>query len=291
MRESPRDRRIRSFAARVGQDSGRSAPCVQPNTPDGHHRENVRSARDVLPRSVQFSVATNVRFSVAIDMSWPARPCQTRAEHGPGARSSRIGTRTSNRIPARWRDPIGLRVDEPYFGIVIARSHSRENNRGPWYNKRAQRSGPSACGPTVIRSLSPKSVVPSGMSPCFSTVIPPQEPIWFHPWTPAPGRLPDATRREPLFKAGCRGSRIQSATFPLALSQSGSGLRWITCGRDIQRLRQTEVPDLEGPILPNLDVGGFQVLDDTGFVSGSQGFADLLRDRALADPIRDHATS
>ena len=63
----PRDRRIRSFAARVGQDSGRSAPCVQPNTPDGHHRENVRSARDVLPRSVQFSVATNVRFSVAID--------------------------------------------------------------------------------------------------------------------------------------------------------------------------------------------------------------------------------
>ena len=67
MRESPRDRRIRSFAARVGQDSGRSAPCVQPNTPDGHHRENVRSGRDVLPRSVQFSVATNVRFSVAID--------------------------------------------------------------------------------------------------------------------------------------------------------------------------------------------------------------------------------
>ena len=57
MRESPRDRRLRSFAARVGQDSGRSAPCVQPNTPDGHHRENVRSARDVLPRSVQVSVA------------------------------------------------------------------------------------------------------------------------------------------------------------------------------------------------------------------------------------------
>ena len=70
MRESPRDRRLRSVAARVGQDSGRSAPCVQPNTPDGHHRENVRFARDVLPRSVQFSVATNVRFSVAIDSSW-----------------------------------------------------------------------------------------------------------------------------------------------------------------------------------------------------------------------------
>ena len=42
-------------------------PASQPNTPDGHHRENVRSARDVLPRSVQFLVATNVRFSVAID--------------------------------------------------------------------------------------------------------------------------------------------------------------------------------------------------------------------------------
>ena len=67
MRESPRDRQLRSFAARVGQDSGRSAPCVQPKTPDGHHRENVRFARDVLPRSVRFSVATNVQFSVAID--------------------------------------------------------------------------------------------------------------------------------------------------------------------------------------------------------------------------------
>ena len=73
MRESQRDRRLRSFAARVGLDSGRSAPCVQPNTPDGHHRENVRSARDVLPRSVQFSVATNVRFSVAIDSAYRER--------------------------------------------------------------------------------------------------------------------------------------------------------------------------------------------------------------------------
>ena len=52
-----------SFAARVGQDSGRSAPCVQPNTPDGHHRENVRSGRDVLPRSVQFSVAIDTATS------------------------------------------------------------------------------------------------------------------------------------------------------------------------------------------------------------------------------------
>ena len=57
VRESQRDRRLRSFAARFGQDSGRSAPCVQPKTPDGHQRENVRSARDVSPRSVQFSVA------------------------------------------------------------------------------------------------------------------------------------------------------------------------------------------------------------------------------------------
>ena len=68
MRESQRDRRLRSFAARFGQDSGRSAPCVQPKTPDGHQRENVRSARDVSPRSVQFSVAKSVQFSVAIDM-------------------------------------------------------------------------------------------------------------------------------------------------------------------------------------------------------------------------------
>ena len=60
-------RRLRSFAARVGQDSGRSAPCVQPKTPDEHQRENVRSARDVSPRSVQFSVAKSVQFSVAID--------------------------------------------------------------------------------------------------------------------------------------------------------------------------------------------------------------------------------
>ena len=67
MRESQRDRRLRSFAARFGQDSGRSAPCVQPKTPDGHQRENVRSARDVSPRSVQFSVAKSVQFSVAID--------------------------------------------------------------------------------------------------------------------------------------------------------------------------------------------------------------------------------
>ena len=67
MRESQRDRRLRSFAARVGQDSGRSAPCVQPNTPDEHQRENVRSARDVSPRSVQFSVAKSVQFTVAID--------------------------------------------------------------------------------------------------------------------------------------------------------------------------------------------------------------------------------
>ena len=61
MRESQRDSRLRSFAARFGQDSGRSAPCVQPKTPDGHQRENVRSARDVSPRSVQFSVAIDSR--------------------------------------------------------------------------------------------------------------------------------------------------------------------------------------------------------------------------------------
>ena len=73
MRESQRDSRLRSFAARFGQDSGRSAPCVQPKTPDGHQRENVRSARDVSPRSVQFSVAKSVQFSVAIDIQGPRR--------------------------------------------------------------------------------------------------------------------------------------------------------------------------------------------------------------------------
>ena len=67
MRESRRDRRPRSVAARVGQDSGRAAPCVQPNTPGGHQRENVRSARQLSPRRVQFSVAKSVQFSVAID--------------------------------------------------------------------------------------------------------------------------------------------------------------------------------------------------------------------------------
>ena len=67
VRESRRDRRPRSVAARVGQDSGRAAPCVQPNTPGGHQRENVRSARQLSPRRVQFSVAKNVQFSVAID--------------------------------------------------------------------------------------------------------------------------------------------------------------------------------------------------------------------------------
>ena len=67
VRESRRDRRPRSVAARVGQDSGRAAPCVQPNTPGGHQRENVRSARQLSPRRVQFSVAKSVQFSVAID--------------------------------------------------------------------------------------------------------------------------------------------------------------------------------------------------------------------------------
>ena len=44
-----------------------AAPCVQPNTPGGHQRENVRSARQISPRRVQFSVAKSVQFSVAID--------------------------------------------------------------------------------------------------------------------------------------------------------------------------------------------------------------------------------
>ena len=46
-----------ALSRRFGVASGCSAPCVRPETPAGHQRENVRFARDVLPRSVQFSVA------------------------------------------------------------------------------------------------------------------------------------------------------------------------------------------------------------------------------------------
>ena len=49
VRESHRDRRPRSVAAR------------------GHQRKNVPAARQLSPRSVQFSVAQSVQFSVAID--------------------------------------------------------------------------------------------------------------------------------------------------------------------------------------------------------------------------------
>ena len=55
--ESPGDHRPRSFAARFGQDSGRSAPWVQPKTTGRHQPENVHSARGVSPKRGQFSVA------------------------------------------------------------------------------------------------------------------------------------------------------------------------------------------------------------------------------------------
>ena len=61
----------RSFAPRFGLDSGRYAPCVQPETPAGHQRENIGAASDVSPKSVQFSVAKSVQFSVAIDTVLP----------------------------------------------------------------------------------------------------------------------------------------------------------------------------------------------------------------------------
>ena len=86
-RESQRDRRLRSFAARFGQDSGRSAPCVQPKTPDGHQRENVRSARDISPRSVQFSVAIDTRPRSRLgdrsrkEPSWPVRDASITRRH------------------------------------------------------------------------------------------------------------------------------------------------------------------------------------------------------------------
>ena len=58
-----RDRRLRSGGGRVGQDSGRSAPCVQPNPPGRHQRESVPAARDVFPRSLQFSITIDRRTS------------------------------------------------------------------------------------------------------------------------------------------------------------------------------------------------------------------------------------
>ena len=60
-------------------------PASSPKTPDGHQRENVRSARDVSPRSVQFSVAKSVQFSVAIDNK------HRRPEERPFARTPRLG--------------------------------------------------------------------------------------------------------------------------------------------------------------------------------------------------------
>ena len=86
MRESPTDARRCSYGSRFGLDSGRSAPCVQPETHGGRQRGNVGSARDVLPRSVQFSVAKSVQFSVAID-SRLSRP-RNRVDLGPCAHGS-----------------------------------------------------------------------------------------------------------------------------------------------------------------------------------------------------------
>ena len=116
VRESQRDRRLRSFAARVGLDSGRSAPCVQPNTPDGHHRENVRSARDVLPRSVQFSVATNVRFSVAIDTP-------------PTATSSSLDSPPSGPLARRAALSTSRTSATPRTGSYLAATGSRTSSR------------------------------------------------------------------------------------------------------------------------------------------------------------------
>ena len=67
VRGPPDECQPRSFAPRFGLDSGRYAPCVQPETPAGHQRENIGAASDVSPKSVQFSVAKSVQFSVAID--------------------------------------------------------------------------------------------------------------------------------------------------------------------------------------------------------------------------------
>ena len=72
------------------------------------------------------------------------------------------------------------------------------------------------------------------------------------------------------------------------------GLRGITFGVGIKRLRQTEVQHLHRAVLSDLDVGGFQIaVYDASLVSRFEGFGDLFgdgqgfveRDRSLLDAI------
>ena len=67
MRESQRDRRLRSFAARFGQASGRSAPCVQPKTPDGHQRgERPAPPEMYLPEACSFQLPKVCSFRLPL---------------------------------------------------------------------------------------------------------------------------------------------------------------------------------------------------------------------------------
>ena len=156
MRESRRDRRPRSVAARVGQDSGRSAPCVQSNTPGGHQRENVRSARQLSPRRVQFSVAKSVQFSVAIDN----RPIRVHPR-ACGGNLPIAGLRVPDAGPSprvRGKRRVGRRADQP-DGSIPARagetrlscrclSASRVHPRACGGNTSSDTSGTSARGPS-----------------------------------------------------------------------------------------------------------------------------------------------
>ena len=79
---------------------------VLARTPGGHQRENVPAARQLSPRSVQFSVAQSVQFSVAIDIV--SRQTNDRpsiiAQTSRPEPSSATRPRTSGRGPglAQW---------------------------------------------------------------------------------------------------------------------------------------------------------------------------------------------
>ena len=127
-RESRGEGRPGSLATRFGPDSGRSAPCVRPETPRGNRRENVRSARDALPQSVKFSVAIdtgkprNRRPSSTWRGVYPRGRGEARVPHGevnhavglsPRARGSLCGRGrpgwASGSIPAGAGKPRGER--------------------------------------------------------------------------------------------------------------------------------------------------------------------------------------
>ena len=105
-RESRRAGRLCSLATRFGPDSGRSAPCVRPETPRGNRRENVRSVRDVLPQ--------NVQLSVAIDIQPTARPTPNSLRSRPVSRRSAPPPLRASSAPRLLRFAPALRVTRAY---------------------------------------------------------------------------------------------------------------------------------------------------------------------------------